>query len=72
METNYPKGSDYQYPERDELEREMIKQGKQTAKEPGKKWGHCAVCEQETVLVEVTDMCGPCTFGEAETLNGNW
>jgi hypothetical protein len=20
----------------------------------------------------LTGMCGPCTFGEAETLNGNW
>lgn len=21
---------------------------------------------------KVTGMCGPCTFGEAETINGNW
>lgn len=23
-------------------------------------------------VVPVTGMCGPCTFGEADTINGNW
>ena len=31
----------------------------------------CMVCDASPV-VPVTGMCGPCTFGEAETVNGNW
>lgn len=36
-----------------------------------KEWGICASCGQEQPLTEV-GMCGPCTFGEADTINGNW
>lgn len=38
----------------------------------GKVWGECASCGYETVLVEEVGLCGPCCFGDAETLNGNW
>jgi hypothetical protein len=31
----------------------------------------CIVCGA-TPVVPVTGMCGPCTFGEAETADGNW
>ncbi|NLA69324.1 MAG: hypothetical protein GX856_13990 [Gammaproteobacteria bacterium] len=31
----------------------------------------CEVCGQ-TPIVPVTGLCGPCTFGEAETAGGNW
>jgi len=33
-----------------------------------------AKCENcgESPLVPETGMCGPCTFGEAETAGGNW
>lgn len=31
----------------------------------------CEVCDA-TPVVYVTGMCGPCTFGEAETIDGNW
>jgi hypothetical protein len=31
----------------------------------------CEVCG-ETPVVPKTGMCGPCTFGEAETVGGNW
>ena len=31
----------------------------------------CEVCGQ-TPVVPVTGMCGPCTFGEADTVGGNW
>jgi hypothetical protein len=31
----------------------------------------CEVCSA-TPIVPVTGMCGPCTFGEAETAGGNW
>lgn len=31
----------------------------------------CEVCGQKPI-VPVTGMCGPCTFGEAETAGGNW
>jgi len=31
----------------------------------------CEVCGA-TPTVPVTGMCGPCTFGEADTAGGNW
>jgi len=31
----------------------------------------CEVCGQRPI-VPITGMCGPCTFGEAATANGNW
>jgi len=31
----------------------------------------CEVCGMRPVL-PLTGMCGPCTFGEAETAGGNW
>ena len=31
----------------------------------------CIVCKAKPV-VPITGMCGPCTFGEAETAGGNW
>ena len=35
-------------------------------------YGHeCDVCGV-VPTVPLTGMCGPCTFGEAETINGNW
>jgi len=33
--------------------------------------GTCDVCG-ESPIVPCTGMCGPCTFGEAETAGGNW
>lgn len=54
------------------LEKKQKKQNKEIATEDGKCFGECEACGFETVLVEAVGMCGPCTFGEAETLNGNW
>lgn len=54
------------------LEEVLIKQDKETAKEPHKMFGECESCGMKTVLVEEVGMCGPCTFGEADTINGNW
>lgn len=31
----------------------------------------CEVCGA-TPIVPLTGMCGPCTFGEADTIDGNW
>lgn len=31
----------------------------------------CEVCGA-TPVVPVSGLCGPCTFGEADTINGNW
>lgn len=31
----------------------------------------CEVCGMKPV-VNATGLCGPCTFGEAETVGGNW
>jgi hypothetical protein len=33
--------------------------------------GTCEVCG-ESPIVPATGMCGPCTFGEADTAGGNW
>lgn len=33
--------------------------------------GQCEVCGASPVHPE-TGMCGPCTFGEADTIGGNW
>lgn len=38
--------------------------------EPKKQEG-CIVCGESPVFPD-TDMCGPCTFGEAATAGGNW
>lgn len=31
----------------------------------------CAMCGMSPV-VPLTGMCGPCTFGESDTIHGNW
>lgn len=31
----------------------------------------CKVCGERPIL-PLTGLCGPCTFGEAETAGGNW
>jgi hypothetical protein len=47
-----------------------IKAKKQYSNDPD--WSRtCKVCEARPV-VPSTGMCGPCTFGEAETAGGNW
>lgn len=33
--------------------------------------GKCVVCG-ESPIVPATGMCGPCTFGDASTVGGNW
>lgn len=33
--------------------------------------GEC-ICCGERPTVPITKMCGPCTFGEADTAGGNW
>ena len=33
--------------------------------------GKCTVCKQSPI-VPITGMCGPCSFGEADTNGGNW
>lgn len=33
--------------------------------------GRCEVCGASPVL-PATGLCGPCTFGEASTSDGNW
>jgi hypothetical protein len=38
----------------------------------GPDWsGKCEVCDASPI-VPLTGLCGPCTFGEAETAGGNW
>mgnify|MGYP003512630359 CR=1 FL=1 len=34
--------------------------------------GECESCGMDTVLVEDIGLCGPCCFGDADTINGNW
>ena len=33
--------------------------------------GECETCGASPI-VPITGMCGPCTFGEADTVAGNW
>ncbi len=33
--------------------------------------GSCMACGASPIL-PLTDLCGPCTFGDAETSGGNW
>lgn len=33
--------------------------------------GECEVCGQSPI-VPLTGLCGPCTWGEADTAGGNW
>ena len=33
--------------------------------------GQCENCGASPI-VPLTGMCGPCTFGEADTIDGNW
>lgn len=33
--------------------------------------GECEACGASPV-VPLTGLCGPCTFGEADTIGGNW
>lgn len=54
------------------LENEQRTMNIETAKEDGKVFGECESCGMETVLVEEVGLCGPCCFGEADTINGNW
>lgn len=45
---------------------------KKVDKETEPDWAsECEVCGSSPI-VPVSGMCGPCTFGEAETAGGNW
>ena len=56
--------------------KKLIKQIKKVetnrAKQPGKVMGECESCGSHTVLVAEVGLCGPCCFGEADTIMGNW
>ncbi len=54
------------------IEKKLEILDRETAKEPGKCFGECESCGTKTVLVEAVGLCGPCCFGEADTINGNW
>lgn len=60
------------------MNKHIIKKAKQTQKVEAKPedvkpdWsGKCENCGASPIL-PVTGMCGPCTFGEADTAGGNW
>jgi hypothetical protein len=55
-----------------QLEKELREVDLKKAKEPDKMFGTCDACQNETVLMKETGMCGPCSTGEADTANGNW
>lgn len=56
----------------EKLEKDQTAYCKELAKQDGKVFGECDSCGMDTVLVAEVDLCGPCCFGEAETINGNW
>jgi hypothetical protein len=60
--------------------KQSLKESNKSSKNPKSKsntstgcdWsGECDICGCGPT-VPVTGMCGPCTFGEAETVGGNW
>jgi hypothetical protein len=56
-------------PRNPQREREIVaKHDEETEPDWTKK---CEICGQSPI-VPCTGMCGPCTFGEAETMYGNW
>lgn len=55
-----------------ELKREYEAEARENSKQEGKCFGECESCGQKTCLEAETQLCGPCCFGEADTLNGNW
>jgi CO dehydrogenase/acetyl-CoA synthase alpha subunit len=65
--------------DREVLETSMNNKNKQppkprelSKKETEPDWSRkCEICGQSPI-VPCTGMCGPCTFGEAETMGGNW
>ncbi len=53
-------------------EEDLKKENELLAEQTDPDWSRkCSVCEASPV-VPVTGMCGPCTFGEADTAGGNW
>jgi len=48
---------------------EVLRSGDPRSKPDWKK--ACIVCGEKPTH-PLTEMCGPCTFGEAETAGGNW
>jgi hypothetical protein len=60
-------------------QRECVREfNEKTGKKPKEKkmsepdWeGKCENCGESPIVPE-TGMCGPCTFGEADTVGGNW
>jgi len=56
----------------EELRKEYENTAKNNAKQDGKIMGECESCDDYTCLVEEVGLCGPCCFGEADTINGNW
>ena len=35
-------------------------------------WEHECICCSAVPTLPATGLCGPCTFGEADTVGGNW
>jgi len=54
------------------LEKQLERLDRDRAKEPGKCFGECESCGYKTCLVKDVMLCGPCCFGEADTVNSNW
>ncbi len=55
-----------------DMERRKNRQAKAQLREGDKDWDtSCSNCEGKPT-VHPTELCGPCCFGEAETINGNW
>lgn len=64
-------------PPRGQMSRKEAREYRSTLKQGEPDWSRgCYVCgEKPTVFAQEKDaspLCGPCTFGEAETSGGNW
>lgn len=61
-------------PRRTQIEKMKAKErgGIERQRLSGPDWSEsCEVCGSKPVVPE-TGMCGPCTFGDASTVGGNW
>ena len=48
------------------------KQQKEIEKDTTPDWTQCCDNCGQSPIVPVAGLCGPCTFGEADTMGGNW
>lgn len=52
--------------------RRLQDQARASWEDGAKDWERECTCCESLPTVHPTELCGPCCFGSAETINGNW